>query len=1239
MHSQPHRRSKSVPSMYSSSGSQDNTEIQPPLRLRSSTDSGQRLVPSIRSKSRLSSGGLLRSQSKKRRSINGLEKSRSVDLHDERNNSTTAKSDENIQSRDDDNASIFPRRKHGVFSVNHLYEKEDITMDNEEDFHGDRHREQTLFVEGVCETESSDVGDQKLPLDNDNNLEYSRKNTDFEKVPTTEQNEQKQDILTDSENTKEQMYNYSKRQEDYSQFRRRSLPAKLAGLNMDFKKGHEQFKHISTENNTTCEEQELRKYNSMPSQLNKDNFDTDSLRKAWIATADKLKHGTLLLQDITEPDDNCHECHEHVIQKDPFSTTGEHLVDDNLSIQCVPNENMTKSEQYEQTNSTYSLSNAQKVMTHEQQLEKLAVSNHNVYAEHKDDKPLNNAMSKYKRARPKRQRRTKSLPALLDLEEVPEPDKEDYENVDKSLEDVARHHVNKAFHELLKRISQNQAKKARKQVRRTHSLSTIHEKQLEENEQSNEQSINAKLMDMKIDNENDNSNESMSNDSQLNAQSEHYLMENEQCRNYDNDSEKATEQNDCKETKINEQRPLCTNIDNANYIVEDKYGNNDEHLEQQKQKYGESREATYEHHNDGKTFDHENTVCEDTRENTASCEGQVEERDDSSQKEVISQQSAELQPTEKKKKKKKRKKKKKGKGAQARTEASVEEDPEADSNQGDFNGIHGHQRDGIQGNINEDDLDGNDGDLDENEGDFDSNDGDLNGIQGDLVSIQGHPEGIQGNLEGLHGELAWSPEDDSNQPESYPESDRMQHELCTDEHDAESESFPEADQLAPEDNGLQRNSYLDDEEARPEDEQSQNELYSEDDCAQFESFPEDDRQQSEPATEDDRQELELTPEDDLHAESVTEDARGEVRESHLMQERKESEFLPEDERTHSKDAHASEHAVEEQMHNEESTNNTAQSAEADWFVISIDTQEETATIDYHPEDETHSEEDDHSDIEIPQMSVSQVPVEKIKPIQINHCEKTIAVDEIDDPVHFHTNILEHVQSIDYTSLDTSMMTQRHKVLPTMESIDEDSADLTENTDAEDRHHTFKRTGSIRRKVLKGNMTLPLENNTTTAHATKRVTWSEDLIEAKSPDTPTSLVGDFSEETREEINEEDGDDDSDVVDGGQDEKEPQDFDDLVRNVINAYLEPNYKESQSPVHRAVARGCVDALMELIDDGVDVNADDEHGWPPLHVAMLTNNIECASILIEAGADLQQYTDTLIHEYYTVRNEVSCS
>ncbi|XP_031555670.1 protein PFC0760c-like [Actinia tenebrosa] len=97
-----------------------------------------------------------------------------------------------------------------------------------------------------------------------------------------------------------------------------------------------------------------------------------------------------------------------------------------------------------------------------------------------------------------------------------------------------------------------------------------------------------------------------------------------------------------------------------------------------------------------------------------------------------------------------------------------------------------------------------------------------------------------------------------------------------------------------------------------------------------------------------------------------------------------------------------------------------------------------------------------------------------------------------------------------------------------------------------------------------------------------------------------------------------------------------FDILVRNAMSSYLEPDYSQSGSPIHRAVALGNVDRLRELIDEGADVNAPDEHGWPPLHVATLFYKVDCAELLLEAGADLQDYTDSLVQEYQSLRERV---
>lgn len=59
------------------------------------------------------------------------------------------------------------------------------------------------------------------------------------------------------------------------------------------------------------------------------------------------------------------------------------------------------------------------------------------------------------------------------------------------------------------------------------------------------------------------------------------------------------------------------------------------------------------------------------------------------------------------------------------------------------------------------------------------------------------------------------------------------------------------------------------------------------------------------------------------------------------------------------------------------------------------------------------------------------------------------------------------------------------------------------------------------------------------------------------------------------------------------------------------------AQSPVHDAAGRGDVDALRILLIDSTLLNAKDEFGYTPLHVATDRGRKEAVQYLVSQGAD----------------------
>eukprot|EP00117_Sycon_ciliatum_P002991 scpid38613/ scgid3736/ BCL-6 corepressor-like protein 1 len=57
-------------------------------------------------------------------------------------------------------------------------------------------------------------------------------------------------------------------------------------------------------------------------------------------------------------------------------------------------------------------------------------------------------------------------------------------------------------------------------------------------------------------------------------------------------------------------------------------------------------------------------------------------------------------------------------------------------------------------------------------------------------------------------------------------------------------------------------------------------------------------------------------------------------------------------------------------------------------------------------------------------------------------------------------------------------------------------------------------------------------------------------------------------------------------------------------------------ETPVHRAARNGDLPRIKQCIDQGMDVNCQDNAGWTPLHEAISRNRIDVAEILLQNGA-----------------------
>ena len=69
---------------------------------------------------------------------------------------------------------------------------------------------------------------------------------------------------------------------------------------------------------------------------------------------------------------------------------------------------------------------------------------------------------------------------------------------------------------------------------------------------------------------------------------------------------------------------------------------------------------------------------------------------------------------------------------------------------------------------------------------------------------------------------------------------------------------------------------------------------------------------------------------------------------------------------------------------------------------------------------------------------------------------------------------------------------------------------------------------------------------------------------------------------------------------------------------------------PMHTAVKNGRQKRLYKLVSKGMDVNARDADGWPPIHYALSAGNFEIVAFLLKAGANITDYTKGRTSKYF---------
>jgi ankyrin repeat protein len=81
----------------------------------------------------------------------------------------------------------------------------------------------------------------------------------------------------------------------------------------------------------------------------------------------------------------------------------------------------------------------------------------------------------------------------------------------------------------------------------------------------------------------------------------------------------------------------------------------------------------------------------------------------------------------------------------------------------------------------------------------------------------------------------------------------------------------------------------------------------------------------------------------------------------------------------------------------------------------------------------------------------------------------------------------------------------------------------------------------------------------------------------------------------------------------------DLEDVALALITGGVAPGAKgnEGNTPLHRAAFQGSANAIVELINRKVDVEALNDKGWTPLFVAVARGQLIATKLLLDAGAN----------------------
>ena len=72
-----------------------------------------------------------------------------------------------------------------------------------------------------------------------------------------------------------------------------------------------------------------------------------------------------------------------------------------------------------------------------------------------------------------------------------------------------------------------------------------------------------------------------------------------------------------------------------------------------------------------------------------------------------------------------------------------------------------------------------------------------------------------------------------------------------------------------------------------------------------------------------------------------------------------------------------------------------------------------------------------------------------------------------------------------------------------------------------------------------------------------------------------------------------------------------------------LSASFSTGLTPLHEACRHGNVDVATLLLIAGADVNLRDEYGTPPLYYAVASGSVACYDLLVRHGADVNAVTE----------------